>query len=85
MFFFALKSDTEGTEKKSAAEMLSIKIKLEQQAEGIQQRINQLATEIFAGDNILTTIAAAHEIIEKRKPLTTPERWVSHKRELAAP
>ena len=72
--FLSLKEELGGTEKKSAAEMLSIKIKLEQQAEGLQHRINQLAAEIFTGDSELTLMAAAHDIIEKRKAILVPER-----------
>jgi len=81
--FLTLKEEIGGTEKKSAAEMLSIKMKLEEQAEGLQRRINQLASEMFTGDSELTLMAAAHDILEKRKPIISVGRHVAKKRETA--
>lgn len=78
--FLALKGDLDGNEKKTAAEILTIKMKLEQQAEGLQIRINQLASEIFSGDTELTPLAAAHSILEKRKPIISPARAVGAKK-----
>lgn len=78
--FLALKTDTEGTEKKSAVELLTLKLTLESKAEGLQTRINQLASEIFAGDDNLSLMAAAHDILEKRKAILTPERAVAAKK-----
>ncbi len=78
--FLTLKEEFGGTEKKSATEILSLKLKLEQQAEGLQGRINQLAAEMFTGDAELTLMAAAHDILEKRKPIISVGRYVAKKK-----
>lgn len=82
--FLVLKEDQAGAGKKSAAEVLAVKMKLEEQGESLQVRINQLSTEIFAGDTGLTPLAAAHVIMEQRKPVISPERYVARKREKRA-
>lgn len=75
--FLTLKEEQTGTEKKSANEILKIKLDIEKQAEGLQQRIQQLAQDIFMNDMQLIDYSASHVILEQRKALITPERVVA--------
>jgi hypothetical protein len=72
-----------GTEKKSANEILDIKLKIESKLDGMRTRATRLAKEIFNNDTNLINYAAAHLILEKRKPIISPERYVAQQREKA--
>lgn len=75
--FLTLKEEQMGTEKKSANEILKIKLEIESKAEALTNKINQLAQEIFMGDLQLIDYAASHVILEQRKALISPERVVA--------
>lgn len=78
--FLTLKLEMAGSGNKSANDIMKIKLDIEAKAEGLQNRIQQLASEIFRNDSHLLNIAASHEILEKRKAIITPERFVSSKK-----
>lgn len=78
--FLTLKLEMQGAGAKSANDIMKIKLDIEAKAEGLQNRIQQLASEIFRQDSNLLNMVASHEILEKRKAIITPERFVSSKK-----
>jgi hypothetical protein len=77
--FLTLKEEQMGTEKKSANEILKIKLEIELKAEGLQNRIRELAKSFFKGDTNLLSLISLNQILEQRKAILTPERYVSQK------
>lgn len=67
-----------GTEKKSAAEIMKLKLEVEGKMHDLRSRAYNLAGEIFNSDKSLLDYAAAHVILEKRKPIISPERYVAN-------
>ncbi len=76
-----LKSESAGTEKKSAQEILKLKLEIRQKSKGTRDEMRTLASGLFMNDVNLLNFAASHVILEKRKPLIIPERIVAKKRE----
>ncbi len=79
--FLTLKVESEGTEKKSANEMLKIKLEVNAKAEGLRTKMRQLSTELFIGDNALLNLSASQILLEERKKIITPERFVAAQKE----
>jgi len=75
-----LKSESEGTGSKSANEMLKIKLDIMEKSQKIRDKMRFLATGLFMADANLSNYSASHMILEKRKAIITPERYVSAKR-----
>ena len=74
--FLTLKLESEGTDKKSANEMLKIKLEVNSKAEGLRQKMRSLSNELFAGDNSLNNLSASQILLEERIKIITPERFV---------
>jgi len=79
--FLTLKLESEGTEKKSANEMLKIKLEVNAKAESLRQKSKQLSAELFMGDSNLNNLSASQMLLEERIKIITPERFVKAQRE----
>ena len=75
-----LKQESEGTEKKSAQEILKLKLEIRDKSTKTRNEMKALATSLFLNDVNLISYAASQIILEKRKPIITPERYVAKKR-----
>lgn len=67
-----LKQESDGTEKKSAQEILKIKLDIRQKAQDVESKIERLSQELFRDDHNLLNFAASHILLEKRR-MITPE------------
>lgn len=74
--FLTLKLESEGTDKKSANEMLKIKLEVNTKAEGLRLKMRQLSNELFVGDSALNNYSASQILLEERIKVITPERFV---------
>lgn len=72
------KEEQSGTEKKSANEILKVKVDIYRNAEPIRKRVQELSQKIFRNDVDLLNYASSHVILEQRKPLISPERIVAN-------
>ncbi len=80
--YLTLKMEMGGTDKKSANDIMKIKLDIDAKAEHLKTTIRQLSHNIFRADDNLLNFVASQEIIEKRRPLITPERAAARQREL---
>lgn len=71
--YLTLKEETEGTDKKSAQEILKLKIEIRQKAQPFREQMRTISRELFSGDEEIINQVASHIILEKRKRLLVPE------------
>lgn len=71
-----LKQESEGTDKKSAQEILKLKLDIREKATKTRAEMHSLATTIFNNDMHLLDYAASHMILEKRIRILSPENFV---------
>jgi hypothetical protein len=76
-----LKQESEGAGNKSANEMLKIKLDIREKSKKTRDEMRTISTVLFMNDSQLINYAASQMILEKRKPIITPERFVAKKRE----
>lgn len=78
-----LKEETEGTEKKSAQEILKLKLEIREKSQKLREEMRSIAQRLFFNDGELLNFSAAHSILEKRIAIISPERLVAKDREEA--
>lgn len=73
---YTLKSESAGAGNKSANEMLKIKLDIREKSKSTRNEMRVLANNIFAADVKMLDYVAAYQILEKRKAIITPERYM---------
>lgn len=71
--YLTLKEETEGTDKKSAQEILKLKIEIRSKAQPLREQMRSISQQLFQNDTNLINYSAAHMVLEKRKRLLMPE------------
>jgi hypothetical protein len=70
-----LRSESEGTDKKSAQEILKLKLEIREKATKTRAEMRNLAINLFSNDVRLLDYAASHMILEKRTRIISPESY----------